>query len=148
MVRRPSIPDHELASRPAALGRALAEAGFDGWIAFGDDRAVAGADHVRFLADFEPHFEPVLLAGRTSDPKALMLTGPESVGYASLVTQRAAIEAVIAIEEFVHPDEEYPTISMISGLNRLRGLFEGTRRIALLGGGAVPFSVWQRALAP
>lgn len=60
---RPVIPDGELAARPGALGRALAGAGFDGWIAYGDDRAVAGPDHIRFLADLEPHFEPVLLAG-------------------------------------------------------------------------------------
>jgi Xaa-Pro aminopeptidase len=147
-VTRPSIPDHELAARPAALGDALAEAGFDGWIAFGDDRAVAGPDHVRFLADFEPHFEPVLLAARTGDERAVMLTGPESVGYASVLTERAGIDEILAIEEFVHPDEEYPTIAITSGLERLRGLFKGARRIALLGSGAVPFSVWARAIAP
>ena len=58
-------PDDELRRRPAALGAALAEHGFDGWIAFGDDRAVYGPDHIRYLADIEPHFEPIFLAATT-----------------------------------------------------------------------------------
>lgn len=147
-MKRPSIPDHELAARPAALGSALAQAGFDGWLAYGDDRAVAGADHVRYLADFAPHFEPVLLAARAGDPSAVMLTGPETVGYASVRTARAAIAEILAVEEFVHPDEEYPTIALLRGLERLRELFDGATRIAVLGGGAIPYGVWQRALAP
>ncbi len=147
-MSRPRIPDHELALRPAALGRALAEAGFDGWLAFGDDRAVGGADHVRYLTDFAPHFEGVLVAGRTDEPQAVMLTGPESVAYASVVTARAAVGEIVAIEEFAHPDEEYPTISISSGLERLLDRFGGARRIAVLGGGAIPHPVWARAIAP
>jgi Xaa-Pro aminopeptidase len=147
-VDHPRISDSELASRPAALGSALEDAGFDGWIAFGDDRAVAGADHVRYLTDFQPHFEPVLLAGRTGDSAALMFTGPESVAYASVVSARASVKAIIAIEEFAHPDEEYPTIAIVSGMATLRDLFAGCRRIAVLGGAAIPSSVWQRAVAP
>jgi Xaa-Pro aminopeptidase len=147
-VERPRIPDDELAARPAALGSALQQAGFDGWLAFGDDRAVAGADHVRYLTDFEPHFEPVLLAGRTEDSAVLMFTGPESVAYASVVTERASVKAIVAIEEFAHPDEEYPTIPIVSGLATLRDLFAGCQRIAVLGGAAIPSSVWQRAVAP
>ena len=147
-VARPMIPDDELAGRPAALGRVLTEAGFDGWIAFGDDRALAGADHIRFLCDLEPHFEPVLLAGRTSDVTALMLTGPETVGYAAVVTRRAAVEEIVAISDLAHPDEEYPTIAIVSGADRLRDLFEGAERIALLGGAAIPWPVWQAVVAP
>ena len=147
-MSRPTIPDRELAARPAVLGRALADAGFDGWVAFGDDRAVAGADHVRYLTDFAPHFEPVLIAGRTGEGGVLMLTGPESVGYAAVVTERAAVDEIAAIEEFAHPDEEYPTIAIVSGSERLRGLFAGAQRIAVLGGGAIGAPVWQRTIAP
>ena len=145
---RPSIPDAELAARPAAFGRAVGDAGFDGWIAFGDDRAVAGPDHIRFLADLEPHFEPVLLAGRAGDASALLLTGPETVGYAAVVTSRAAISEIVPIDEFGHPDEEYPTIPMTSGAGRLRDLFAGASRIALFGGAAVPQPVWESVIAP
>jgi len=145
---RPSVPTDELEGRPAALGRVLGEAGFDAWIAYGDDRAVAGPDHIRYLADLEPHFEPVLLAARAGDSQVVMLTGPETVGYAAVVTMRAAVEEILAIEELVHPEEEYPTIPTSSGLARLQGLFQGARRIAVLGMGAVPFHVWQRLISP
>jgi Xaa-Pro aminopeptidase len=144
----PAIPDDELRGRPGALGRVLAEAGFDGWIAFGDDRAVAGPDHIRYLADLEPHFEPVFIAGRAGDTSPVLLTGPETIGYAAVVTERTAIDEILAIDELVHPDEEYPTIPLTSGLERLRGLFAGAKRIATLGMGAVYAPVWQRLFAP
>ena len=148
VVERARISDAELAARPALIGRALAAAGFDGWIAYGDDRAVAGPDHVRYLTDLEPHFEPVILAGRTGESTIVMLTGPETVGYAEVVTARAAVAEIVAIEEFAHPEEEYPTIAIGSGLARLRELFAGLQRIAVLGGGAVPAPVWRSAIEP
>ena len=144
----PSIPDSELRSRPEALGSALAKAGFDGWLAFGDDRAVAGPDHIRYLSDLEPHFEPVFIAGRAGDSDAVLLTGPETIGYAAVVTKRTAVEEIIAIEEFVHPEEEYPTIPLSSGRERLQSLFHGAKRIATLGTGAVSAPVWQRLFVP
>ena len=144
----PSIPDDELRRRPGALGRALAEAGFDGWIAFGDDRAVYGPDHIRFLADIEPHFEPVFLAGKTDSSAALLLTGPETIGYAAVVTARAAISEIVAMEELSHPEEEYPTISLTSGFEALRELLAGAKRIAVIGMDAVAHPVWQRPDRP
>ena len=69
----------------------------------------------RDLTDLEADFEPVILAGRAGDSAALMLTGPETVGYASVVTERASVGDIVAIEEFAHPDEEYPTIAIESG---------------------------------
>jgi Xaa-Pro aminopeptidase len=145
---RPVVPDDEMRARPKALGDVLGEAGFDGWIAFGDDRAVAGPDHIRYLADLEPHFEAVFVAGRVGDPEAVLLTGPETIGYAAVVTKRTAVDEIIAIDEFVHPDEEYPTIPLTSGLQRLRDLFAGAKRIATLGGGAISSGVWQRLFVP
>jgi Xaa-Pro aminopeptidase len=145
---RPAIPDDELRARPNALGHALANAGFDAWIAYGDDRAVAGPDHIRFLADLAPHFEPVLLAARVDEAKPVLLTGPETVGYAEGVTARAVVKEVVAIAELAHPDEEYPTIPATSGLGKLRELFDGARRLAVLGAGAVPHPLWQQLIAP
>jgi Xaa-Pro aminopeptidase len=147
-VPRPRITDQELAARPGGLGRALAAAGFDAWIAFGDDRAVAGPDHIRYLVDFEPHFEPVLLAGRCDEDRALLLTGPESIGYAALLDGRAAISQIVAIEEFAHPDEEYPTIEISSGRRLLGERFAGAGRIAVLGAGAVPAPIWRSVIEP
>lgn len=145
---RPSIPDEELRGRTAALGRALAEAGFDGWIAYGDDRAVFGPDHIRYLVDIEPHFEPIFLAAAVADSKALLLTGPETIGYAAIAGARAAIEEIVAIEELAHPEEEYPTVSMISALARVRELLGEARRIALVGMDALPHPVWRRLVEP
>ena len=144
----PAIPDEEMRARTQALGEVLGRAGFDGWIAFGDDRSVAGPDHIRYLADLEPHFEAVFIAARVGDPGAVLLTGPETIGYAAVVTKRTAIAEIIAIDEFVHPDEEYPTIPLTSGLQRLRDLFAGATRIATLGAGAISSGVWQRLFTP
>jgi Xaa-Pro aminopeptidase len=144
----PRISDQEVRGRPGALGRALGDAGFEGWIAFGDDRAVYGPDHIRFLADVEPHFEPIILAARTTSPTATLLTGPETIGYAEVVTGRAAIDAIVAMEELTHPEEEYPTISLSSGFERLQELFQGIHRIALVGMSAVAHPVWERLIAP
>jgi Xaa-Pro aminopeptidase len=137
-----------LRARPRALGDALAKLGFDAWIAYGDDRAVAGPDHVRFLADLAPHFEPVLLAARVDETRPFLLTGPETVAYAEVVTARAAVHEIAAISELAHPDEEYPTIPSRSGLDRLREIFAEARRIAVLGAGAMPHPLWQQVIAP
>ncbi len=145
---RPAIPDDEVRSRPAALGAALAEQGFDGWIAFGDDRAVYGPDHIRYLADIEPHFEPIFLAARTDSAEAMLLTGPETIGYAAVVTARAAISEIVAMDELTHPEEEYPTISLRSGVEALRDLLAGCKRIAVLGIDAVAHPVWRRLIEP
>jgi Xaa-Pro aminopeptidase len=77
-----------------------------------------------------------------------LLTGPETVGYAEAVTARAGVRQIAAIAELAHPDEEYPTISAINGLGRLREIFAGARRIAVLGAGAMPHPLWQRLIAP
>lgn len=147
-VNRPRIPDEELRQRPLAFGRLLARAGFDAWIGFGDDRAVAGPDHIRYFVDLEPHFEPVLLAGRSSASELVLLTGPETVEYAEVVTSRSCVAEILAIDELVHPEEEYPTIRVTNGADRLRDLMAGAERIAVLGHDAIPFSVWHRLIAP
>lgn len=148
VAEHPSIPDHELRQRPGALGDALGEAGFDGWIAFGDDRACYGPDHIRYLADIEPHFEPIFLAGASGASEAVLLTGPETVGYATVVTARAAISEIVPMEELAHPEEEYPTISLASGLEVLRDLFSGARRIAVVGMDAVLHPAWEGLISP
>jgi Xaa-Pro aminopeptidase len=144
----PAIPDEELRARPAALGEALGRNGFGGWIAFGDDRAVYGPDHVRYLADIEPHFEPIFLAARTDSTDAVLLTGPETIGYAEVVTARAAVSEIVAMEELSHPEEEYPTISLSRGVERLTELFDGAGSIAVIGMDAIPHPVWDRLIAP
>jgi Xaa-Pro aminopeptidase len=82
----------------------MAEQGLDLILAYADDRATFGAAHARWLADFPVHFEPVcILIPHQSD--LVMLCGPESDEYARL---RGQIADVRVLEEFTHPDEDYP----------------------------------------
>ena len=78
----------------------------------------------------------------------MLLTGPETIGYAAVVTARAAISEIVAMEELSHPEEEYPTISLRSGIEALRDLLAGCRRIAVIGMDAVAHPVWERLIAP
>ena len=124
------IPRGDFAERRRALGAALAERGFAGWIACADDRPFSGGDHVRWLCDFQAHFEPVVLAGRGDD--ALLLTGPESSGLAALDVAETGVGEVRAAREFAFPGLEYASIELIDGRAALRRLL-GDGRIAVLG---------------
>jgi Xaa-Pro dipeptidase len=90
----------------------------------------------------------VLLASRVDDVRPVLLTGPETVGYAQVVTARSAVAQVVAIEELAHEDEEYPTISTSKGLTSLREACGEGGRIAFLGMGALPFPLWRQLIAP
>jgi Xaa-Pro aminopeptidase len=73
-------------------------------LAYADDRATFGPAHARWLANFPVHFEPVcILIPRQGEP--VMLCGPESDRYAFLAGQ---IPDVRVLQEFTHPDEDYP----------------------------------------
>lgn len=76
------------------------------------------------------------------------MTGPETVGYAAVVTARAAVSEIVAISELAHPDEEYPTIGLTSGADRLGDLLGGAARVAVLGGSGMPWPLWQALIAP
>ena len=132
MTGRPQIPRGDFEQRRIALGEALERRGLAGWIACADDRPFAGGDHVRWLADFQAHFEPVVLAGRGS--RALLLTGPESSGLAALDVAGAV--DVRAAREFAYPGLEYASIALTDGADALRELFTGVERVALIGGEA------------
>lgn len=145
---RPTIPAEELRSRPRSLGAALAEQGVDGWIAYGSDGEVAGPSHIRYLCNFQPHFEPVLLAARADQERAVMLTGPESIGYAAVITAPAGIAEILPISEMAHPDEEYPTMSLVQGADTLADLLGTCRRVGILGADAIPYPLFQHLMAP
>ena len=124
------IPRGDFAERRRALGAALAERGFAGWIACADDRPFSGGDHVRWLCDFQAHFEPVVLGGRADE--ALLLTGPESSGLAALDVAETGVGEVRAARELAFPGLEYASIELIDGRAALRRLL-GDGRIAALG---------------
>lgn len=106
----PRIPDAEFRNRWERLQVAMAMSELDIIIAYGDDHAVAGPGHPRYLADFAPHFEPVcILVPARGEP--LLLSGPETETFAQLT---ARIKDVRVVREFTHPDEEYPYTTLVS----------------------------------
>jgi Xaa-Pro aminopeptidase len=143
MMSYPRIPDDEFRTRWGRLQAAMAETRLDIILAYADDHAVAGPGHARYLADFAPHFEPVVvLVPAAGDP--LLLSGPETETFAQLT---ARIQDVRVVQEFTHPDEEYPFTTLFS----LRDVFAeaaervGTspRRVGLAGLDLMPVTIHQ-----
>ncbi len=100
----PMIPPEEYPARWRRVQSLMEAAGLDLLIAYGDDRAVFGPAHVRWLADVPVHFEPMaVLFAPAGDP--VVLCGPESDQYALLVGR---VRDVRVLREFTHPDEDYP----------------------------------------
>ena len=103
-------------------------------VAYGNDRAVSGPAHVRWLADVPVHFEPMaVLMPATGDP--VLACGPESDQYALRV---GTITDVRVLREFTHPDEDYPhsrieaLATIITGLG---GAIGPVRRLGVAGRG-------------
>lgn len=112
----------------------MEEQELDFLVAYADDRAVFGPAHARWLANFPVHFEPVcILMPRQGDP--IMLVGPESDEYALLAGQ---ISDVRVLQEFTHPDEDYP-YSKIQSLTEIMAEtgtdLQSVRRVGLGGRG-------------
>jgi Xaa-Pro aminopeptidase len=133
---RASIPDSEYPQRWKEVQQMMVEQNLDYLVTYADDRATFGPAHARWLADFPVHFEPVcILMSRRGKP--VMLVGPESDQYALLAGQ---IEDVRVLEEFTHPNEDYP-YSEIQSLAEVISNFEqdisSVRRIGLGGGGLI-----------
>ena len=61
MMELPRIPHQEFRARWDRLQAAMAKTELGIIVAYADDRAVAGPGHARYLADFAPHFEPVVI---------------------------------------------------------------------------------------
>jgi Xaa-Pro aminopeptidase len=141
-----SIPAEHFAARRAALTAALADAGVEGWIAYGDDRQFAGADHVRYLSSLQPHFEGALVVGGHGSTD--ILSGPETVGYAEFATEGAGIDRILPIAELSHPGLAYRSIALTDGAAHLAAALRGVRRVGLLGGDRVPAPLATAMLEP
>lgn len=100
----PTIPKEEYPLRWEAVRRFMKEKQLDLLLAYSDDRAVFGPAHIRWLADVPVHFEP-FCALLTQNEQPVLLCGPESDEYARL---RGNIQDVRVLQEFTHPDEDYP----------------------------------------
>jgi Xaa-Pro aminopeptidase len=101
---KPAIPASEYRARWEKVQLLMDEQQLGFLVAYADDRAVFGPAHARWLANFPVHFEPVcILMPKEGDP--IMLVGPESDEYALLAGQIADVRV---LQEFTHPDEDYP----------------------------------------
>lgn len=126
----------------------MGDRSLDFLLAYADDRAVFGPAHARWLANFPVHFEPVcILMPREGDP--IMLCGPESDEYAHLT---GMIADVRVLQEFTHPDEDYPYshIQSLSEVMRETGSDLASVRRVGIGGralmGADILAAYQEAL--
>jgi Xaa-Pro aminopeptidase len=100
----PTIPAEEYLQRWRQVQALMNEHQLDLLLAYGDDRAVFGPAHVRWLANVPAHFEPMcVLVPSAGEP--ILLCGPESDQYATQVGQ---VRGARVLREFTHPDEDYP----------------------------------------
>jgi Xaa-Pro aminopeptidase len=100
-VRRnlPTIPAGEYRERWKQIEELMEQKGLDLFFAYADDRYTFGPAHARWLGNFPVHFEVAgVLIAKWKDP--ILVSGPESEGYAKLV---GSIADVRVIEEFTHP---------------------------------------------
>ena len=133
-VARPVIPRDEFPRRWRQVQALMRAEGLDLLIAYGNDRAVFGPAHVRWLADIPVHFEPMaVLVPLAGDP--VLACGPESDQYALRVGQ---VRDVRVLREFTHPDEDYP-FSRIETLPEIVAALAGSagpvRRLGVAGRG-------------
>ncbi len=131
---RPVIPRDEFPRRWRRVQALMRAERLDLLIAYGNDRAVFGPAHVRWLADIPVHFEPMaVLVPLAGDP--VLVCGPESDQYALRVGE---VRDVRVLREFTHPDEDYP-FSRIEALPEIvAGLAGSTgpvRRLGIAGRG-------------
>jgi len=128
----PVIPAEEFPARWQRVQDLMRAERLDLLFAYGDDRAVFGPAHVRWLADVPVHFEPLCVM-LLPEGLPIILSGPESDEYARL---RGRVRDVRVLREFTHPDEDYP-YSVIQPLETILSDLgwkrEGIRRVGIGG---------------
>ena len=98
------IPRTEYPQRWEKVQVVMRERKLDIILAYSDDRATYGNAYARYYTDFQTHFEPVLVMF-VPDREPLILTGPETDGYAG---ERAAVREIKVLAELAAEDEDYP----------------------------------------
>lgn len=112
----PVIPASEFESRKENLQNLMEKNGVDLLFFYGDDRAVFGANHTRWLTNYAPHFEPIcVVVPRKGNIHSA--TGAESETF---YTNTAKIGEIHVVNEFNMPEEEYPYTKPISFNNFIK----------------------------
>lgn len=117
-------------------------AGIDLLVAYGDDHAVFGPANVRYLTDFPVHFEPALVLLGASGPPVLV-TGPETVGHAELVS---VADRCVAIEELLVPGIVYPGLVPTPLAKVVADVGGDSPRVAVAGLDQLPVQLWRQLL--
>lgn len=134
----PTIPDSEFLHRKEAIQRVMEAHSLDLLFFYGDDRAVFGANHTRWLTNYAAHFEPILTVVPRSG-EIHSATGAESETF---YDNTAKIGQIHVVNEFNMPEEEYPYTKPISFSSFLSILFQeagtSTPRIGFVGESSFP----------
>lgn len=110
MNQLPVIPASEFQLRKGNIQKLMQADSIDLLFFYGDDRAVFGANHTRWLTNYAAHFEPILtVVPRSGDIHSA--TGAESETF---YENTAKIGSIHVVNEFNMPEEEYPYTKPIS----------------------------------
>jgi len=138
MSKFPVIPASEFQLRKASIQKLMQAHSIDLLFFYGDDRAVFGANHTRWLTNYAAHFEPILtVVPRSGDIHSA--TGAESETF---YENTAKIGSIHVVNEFNMPEEEYPYTKPISFKTFLDILLQeagtSSARIGFVGESAFP----------
>lgn len=103
------IPREEYPKRWEKVRKIMAEHHLDMILVYSDERATYGNAYVRYYADLQTHFEPVLMLF-LPDGDPLLLVGPETDGYAK---ERSVVKDIFLLSEFSAEDEDYPFSTVV-----------------------------------
>lgn len=107
---RPIIPREEFDTRLEKVQNMMNEQGLDLIAAYADDRFVFGQAYTRWLVNYQPKFEPALLLVPAKGEVAIA-TGGESIDY---ITTQSNCKKAYVVSEFLHPEEEFVHVEVIS----------------------------------
>lgn len=105
----PKIPAGEYQMRWDKVQGVLKAQNLDVLLAYADDRFTYGAAYARYFGNLPVAFEPVLILFAPGETPRL-LTGPETIGYASEV---GSIPEIRVLREFAAENEDYPFIKLV-----------------------------------
>ncbi len=140
MSNLPKIPDGEYLIRKQSIQALMQSNGIDLIFFYGDDRAVFGANHTRWLTNYAPHFEPILI-GVPVKGDIHSATGAESETF---YQNTAKIGQIHVVNEFNMPEEEYPYTKPVSFKSYLDSLISeiGKADIKIAFSGQANFPYW------